>query len=69
MARGDTAAAAGHATRVVLEALPGLLGVGLVAVGAGMAWLPAGPIAAGGLIVLDRLLDRLLEQRAGRDPE
>lgn len=69
MAQGDTAAAAGRAARVVLEALPGLLGVALVAVGAGMAWLPAGPMAAGGLIVADRVLDRVLERRRGGEPE
>lgn len=69
MARGDVAAAAGHALRVLSAAAGGLLGVLLVAVGAWMAWPPAGPMAAGGLIVADRVIGRVLDRRTGQGIE
>ncbi|GIH91951.1 hypothetical protein ACFFMN_33905 [Planobispora siamensis] len=45
---------AGSAVRALLQALPGLLGLGLVAYGAWLAWPPAGFIAAGALLLADR---------------
>ena len=51
----DRAAAAGVAVRVVLRALPGLLGLLLLSVGAWLAWPPAGPMVAGALLIADRV--------------
>lgn len=64
-APGDRAAVAGALVRTVLAALPGLLGLLLVSVGAWWAWPPAGPMVAGVLLLVDRVATRVL---AGRGP-
>lgn len=61
--RRDMAAALGAAVRVALAAVPGLAGLVLLAVGAWMAWPPAGPMVAGALLVADRVVS----QRVGRE--
>jgi len=66
-ASGNRAAAAGAALRRVLVALPGLLGLVLVSVGAWMAWQPAGPMVAGVLLLADRVASRW-PSRAGVEP-
>ncbi len=52
---GDRAATAGAVAGVVLRALPGLAGVLLVSFGAWLAWPPAGFVAAGLLLLADRV--------------
>lgn len=47
------AGAAGVLVAGLLRALPGLVGLGLVAYGAWLAWPPAGYLIAGALILAD----------------
>jgi len=47
------AGTAGIVTAGLLRALPGLVGLGLVAYGAWLAWPPAGFLSAGTLILAD----------------
>ncbi|WP_037852945.1 hypothetical protein [Streptomyces sp. NRRL S-1824] len=54
-----SAGVAGAVTGVLWRALPSLLGVGLVAYGAWLAWRPAGFLAAGALLLADQVADRL----------
>ncbi|MFD9943205.1 hypothetical protein ACFWYW_14570 [Nonomuraea sp. NPDC059023] len=55
---------AGTAVRVVATAGPGLLGLGLAAYGAWLAWPPAGFITAGALLLADRAYARV---KGGRE--
>jgi hypothetical protein len=64
-ASGDRAARAGALVRVVLAALPGLLGLVLLAVGAWLAWPPAGLMVAGALLLADRVASA---RRPGGEP-
>ncbi|MEV0779183.1 hypothetical protein [Streptomyces sp. NPDC050428] len=59
-----SAGVAGTVTGALWRALPSLLGVGLVAYGAWLAWPPAGFLAAGALLLADQVADRL--PRRGR---
>lgn len=65
-ARGDRAAALGALVRVVLAALPGVLGLCLLAVGAWLWWPPAGFMAAGAVLLADRVGDEVAARRAAR---
>jgi hypothetical protein len=63
-APGDRAAAAGRLLRLVLAALPGLLGLLLLAYGAWLAWQPAGFMTAGVLLLADRVASRWPQEGA-----
>lgn len=52
---GDRAATAGAAARVVVRALPGVLGLVLASFGAWLVFEPAGFITAGVLLLADRV--------------
>lgn len=65
-ARGDRAAALGALVRVVLAALPGVVGLVLLAVGAWLAWPPAGFMVAGAVLLADRVADEVAARRAVR---
>lgn len=58
------ASAAGHVVRIGLAAAPALLGLGLLAYGAWLAWPPAG-FMIGGLVVLS---DVVWSRREPRRP-
>ncbi|MGV9536570.1 hypothetical protein ACWEU6_21780 [Streptosporangium sandarakinum] len=60
------AAPAGTAARWLLQVLPGLVGVVLVAYGAWLAWRPAGWMAAGMLLLVDRAWAQVRADRPGR---
>lgn len=65
--RKSAAAAAaplGNLVRVVVAALPGLLGVALVAYGAWMAWPPAGFIVGGLALLADRAWEQARTDRS-----
>lgn len=53
------AGVAGTVVGAVGRSLPGVLGLGLVAYGAWLAWPPAGFLAAGGLLLADQLAGRV----------
>lgn len=55
---------AGRLFRVVGQALPGMAGLALVAYGAWLWWPPAGFIAAGTLLLADRIWE---QSRPGRE--
>lgn len=57
------AGGAGVVVGALWRSLPALLGVGLVAYGAWLAWRPAGYLAAGLLILADQVADRLPARR------
>ncbi|MER5678682.1 hypothetical protein ABT081_17245 [Streptomyces sp. NPDC002238] len=59
------AGVAGAVTGVLWRALPALLGVGLVAYGAWLAWPPAGFLAAGALLLADQVADRMPRGKSG----
>lgn len=63
-ALGAVAGPAGTLARAAGQALPGLAGLGLVAYGAWLWWPPAGFIAAGALLLADRVWE---QARAGRE--
>lgn len=54
----------GAVVNVALTAGPGLLGLGLVAYGAWLAWPPAGPMVAGALLLADRAYIRIRSERS-----
>lgn len=60
------APAAGALARVGLRAAPGLLGLALVAYGAGLVYRPAGFIAAGLLVLADVVASRRQPATGGR---
>ncbi|YCK35163.1 hypothetical protein ACNF49_14070 [Actinomadura sp. ATCC 39365] len=61
---GVVAELAGAMLRTVGQVLPGLAGLGLVSYGAWLWWRPAGFIAAGVLLLADRVWE---QARAGRE--
>ncbi|WP_433252892.1 hypothetical protein ACQPYK_08620 [Streptosporangium sp. CA-135522] len=58
------ASPAGTLVRIVSAAGPGLLGLGLVAYGAWLAWPPAGPMSAGALLLADQAYARVRGDRS-----
>lgn len=62
----DAATLAGRAARAAVRALPGLLGLLLVAYGCWLAWAPAGFIAAGALLLADRVATPVAQMWATR---
>ncbi|MFJ8871084.1 hypothetical protein ACIRD6_35695 [Streptomyces sp. NPDC102473] len=60
-----SAGVAGAVTGVLWRALPSLLGVGLVAYGAWLAWPPAGFLAAGFLLLADQVAGRMPRGKSG----
>lgn len=65
MSRARWAEASGGLLGALWAALPGLLAVALLAVGAWMAWPPAGPMAAGAVLLADRMLERVWARPRG----
>lgn len=63
---GDRAAAAGRLAAGALRALPGVVGLALVAFGFWLAWPPLGFIAAGALLLVDRVATLVSRSRADR---
>lgn len=61
---GRLAGAAGAVVGVLWRALPSLVGLGLVAYGAWLAWRPAGFLVAGALVLADQVADRVAERKA-----
>jgi hypothetical protein len=59
------AAPAGRLVAVLRAALPGLIGLALLAVGAWMVYPPAGLITAGVLVLADRVVSARGERRGG----
>jgi hypothetical protein len=60
---GAAAGLAGAAVRLLLSVAPGLAGLLLVAYGAWLAWPPAGFIAAGVLLLVDRAWEQVRGDR------
>jgi hypothetical protein len=58
-----SAAPLGNAVRLLVQVLPGLIGVALVAFGAWLAWPPAGFITAGVLLLADRAWEQIRADR------
>lgn len=59
------AGVAGSVAGGLWRALPGLLGVGLVAYGSWLAWRPAGFLSAGVLLLADQIADRMPRGKGG----
>jgi hypothetical protein len=62
----NLAAPLGNAVRLLVLALPGLLGVALVAYGAWLWWPPAGFVAAGLLLLVDRAWEQMRADRRAK---
>lgn len=59
----DLAGSAGTALRWLVTVLPGLVGLVLVSYGAWLAWPPAGWMAAGLLLLADRVWEQIRGDR------